>query len=353
MPPAMIQLSTAPLRLHDGREAAAYVLHADDGITVRLSSLGATLMAIEAPDRQGVQADVLLGWADPARYDAASYRRAAPYFGATVGRYANRIAGAGFTIDGEHFSLSANENGNHLHGGKHGFDRRIWSSEPIADGIRFNLVSANGDQGYPGRLSASADFVLSAADELTIRYTARTDRPTHVNLVSHGYFNLTGVAGSSIVGHILSVDAGRYAPIDAASLPLGQLADVTGTPFDFRAPVRLGDALDAIDRIGGGGLNHCLALTASGCGARLHDPLSGRILEIATDQPGLQLYSGDGLDGTLRAADGEPFARRSGLCLEAQHFPDSPNQPGFPSTRLDPGALYVSETRLRFSTDAA
>ncbi|TPG41074.1 galactose mutarotase [Sphingomonas koreensis] len=349
----MIQLSTAPLRLHDGREAAAHVLHADAGITVRLSSLGATLMAIGAPDRHGVQADVLLGWADPARYDAACYRRAAPYFGATVGRYANRIAGAGFTIDGERFALSANENGNHLHGGKHGFDRRIWSSEPIADGIRFSLVSANGDQGYPGLLSASADFVLSAPDELTIRYIARTDRPTHVNLVSHGYFNLAGVAGSSIAGHILSVDADRYAPIDAAGLPLGQLADVTGTPFDFRAPVRLGDALDVIDRIRGGGLNHCLALTASGRGARLHDPFSGRILEIATDQPGLQLYSGDGLDGTLRAADGAPFARRSGLCLEAQHFPDSPNQPGFPSTRLDPGALYVSETRLRFSTDAA
>ena len=353
----MTRIRTRSFERHDGSTGTAVEMSVPGGLTVRLSSLGATLMGIDAPDRHGRAADVLLGWSDPRRYDTPAYRAANPYFGATAGRFANRIAGASFVIDGVRFALSANEGGTHLHGGADGFDRRAWTVEPIADGVRFRLVSPDGDQGYPGRLVATADYVFAAPDELAVIYSAEADRPTHVNLVSHGYFNLTGDPAAGIAGHVLSIAADRYVPIDAANLPLGTIAPVAGTPYDLRAPTRLGEALAAADGAAAPtrGFNHCYVLQAPGRvvpAARLHDPVSGRILDLSTDQPGLLFYSGDGLDGSLASDAGTPFGPRSGLCLEAQRFPDTPNQPAFPSSRLDPGGSYRSETRLRFTTDA-
>lgn len=354
---AMIHVHPRPAPLPDGRTATVYRLHAEGGIAVEVASLGATLLTIAAPDRAGVPAPVLLGSGDPARYPAAGAAGPDAYLGATCGRFANRIAGARFTLDGVEHILAANEAPNQLHGGPTGFHRALWDAEPLPDGVRLRHRSPHGDQGFPGTLDAVAEFRLIDPHTLAIRYRATTDRPTHVNLVSHGYFNLSGDAATPILDHRLEIAADAYLPIDAQALPLGGPSPVAGTPFDFRTPRRIGDAIDGEDaqlRVGDG-YNHNFVLRRPGLSApaaRLHDPASGRTLTLHTDQPGLQLYSGNALDGSFSSAPGAPgYGRRSGLCLEAQHWPDSPNRPDFPATRLDPGESYVSETWLRFGSE--
>jgi aldose 1-epimerase len=323
---------------------SVFTLNAANGVTVRLTDLGATLMRIDAPDRAGHFGNILLSYDDPADYPAAGAPGGDAYLGATCGRFANRIAGAAFDIDGTHYPLAANEGSNQLHGGPRNFHHERWQTLQVDDHrVVLRHHSPDGDQGFPGALDATADFGLSDDGELTIIYTATTSRSTHVNLVSHGYFNLSGERGTTILDHRLWIDGTHYLPIDAAAIPLGYRRSVAGTAFDFTRPRIIGDKIGAPDaqlRLGGG-YNHCYTLSGDGVHdvAMLDHPKSGRTLTIATDQPGLQLYTGNDL--------GDPWPRYAGVCLETQHWPDSPNRPDFPSTRLDPGATYRSETRLR------
>lgn len=329
--------------LLDGRRAARVELRSAGGVRVFVTNLGATLMGIDAPDRAGRSAPVLLGHDDPADYPTGGAAGDNHYYGATCGRVANRIGGACFEIDGVRHRLDANEGRHHLHGGRRGFSHAVWQIEAAEDdAVSMQLESPDGDQGYPGRLVVEARFALSAEGALSIGYAAVTDRPTHVNIVSHGYFNLSGDATSSIADHELRIAADSYLPIDAEALPTGARASVAGSPFDFRHSRRIGEGIDSPDdqiRLGDG-YNHNFVLEGDGLRpvAWLHHPGSGRMLEVATDQPGLQLYTGNAL-----------AVRRSALCLEAQGWPDSANHVDFPSTRLDPGDTYRSTTRLTFT----
>ena len=334
--------------LPDGRTARTYRLSAANGVGVTLSDLGATTLGIVAPDRHGRVADVLLCHADPSHWPAGGAPGDDAYLGATVGRYANRIAGARFAIDGCEHMLIANEGRNQNHGGPDGFHRAIWAVEQ-ADVRRVTMRhhSPDGDQGFPGALDARADFVLSDAGELAIVYTATTTRPTHVNLAWHGYFNLSGAPGTTILDHRLAIAADMVLEIDGDAIPTGRRIAVAGTAFDFTAARAMGTRIDDDDaQLGAGdGYNHTYILRGTGLRevAWLAHPASGRTVALATDRPGLQLYSGNGL--------GAPFGRRAGLCLEPQAWPDSPNRPDFPSSRLDPGQSYRSETRLRFGVE--
>lgn len=343
-----MRIERRTVQLPDGRSTAVHEIDAAPFLRVTVADLGATLLRIEAPDRTGRLGDVLLGAPDPGLYPTGGAPGSHHYFGATCGRFANRIGGARFTLDGREHQLSMNDPPNCLHGGAVGFDRAIWQSEPLPDGVQLRHQSPAGDQGFPGALGVVAEFRVDADGVLAIRYEARTDAPTHVNLVSHGYFNLEGTG--SIAEHRLQVAAGRYLPIEAHGLPDGPPRHVANTPFDFRRARRIGDGIDAEDpqiRLGDG-YNHCLVLDAPGLdgppAACLSSSASGRALRIWTTAPGLHLYSANALDGSMSPA----FARRTALCLEAEDLPDSPNRPDFPSTRLDPGQLYVSETRLAF-----
>lgn len=334
------------------REAVTHVtLSRPGGISVGISTLGATITDIWAPARDGTRANVVLGFDSLAGYVAPEYRAAYPYFGATIGRVANRIRHARFEIDGTRHALVANEGQHHLHGGR-GFDRSVWVEriDPDVDGLLLELSSPDGDQGYPGALHVTALFRLSAANELAVRYEARTDRATHVNLTTHGYFNLAGGNAPGIDDHKLQIHADAYTPIDAEALPTGQISSVDGSPFDLRQPQRLGGLMDAPhpQLAAGDGYNHNFVVRGEAGtlrpAARLTDPASGRVMEVATTAPGLQFYSGNAL--------AQPVARRrQALCLEPQHFPDTPNIASFPTTLLRPGELYVSETRFRFSAD--
>nr|WP_281375393.1 aldose epimerase family protein [Sphingomonas jinjuensis] len=312
-----------------------------DGIAVRLTDLGVTMLAIVAPDRVGALANVLVGPEWPELHPAGGAPGPDARMGATCGRVANRIGGAAYTIDGVHYPLVANEGDNQLHGGPLGFDKRLWTIERAdATAAVMTLVGEDGDQGHPGRLSVRATFVVERAT-LSIRYEATTDRPTHVNLVAHPYFNLSGSGGSAL-DHRLSIAADDYLPIGAAQLPTGAVVPVAGTPFDYREARAVGSLIGGADeqlRIGDG-YNHNFALRGQGLRdvAVLVDPASGRRLTIASDAPGLQFYSGNAL--------GDGYVRRSALCLETQGWPDAANRPGFPSTRLDPGETYRAETRF-------
>ena len=336
--------------LPTGEEVAHFALSLPDGITVGISSLGATITDIWAPGRDGTLANVVLGFDSLAGYLSPEYQAAYPYFGATIGRVANRIRDARFAIDGIEYPLCANEGWHHLHGG-HGFDRMVWTEvEAGPDAVLLALESPDGDQGYPGHLHVTARFHLSAPGELAVRYEARTDRATHVNLTSHSYFNLAGRDAPGIAGHEIAIDADAYTPIDADALPTGEIVHVDGSPFDLRHMTSLGRRLgDAHPQLAAGdGFNHNFVVKGEAGtlrpAARLHDPESGRVMALATTAPGLQFYSGNALH--------EPVARRrQALCLEPQHFPDAPNIAGFPSTLLRPGETYVSETRFRFSID--
>ncbi len=325
----------------------------ESGLEVRIASYGATLVSIRTPDREGRVDDVLLGFAGLDRYLAPDIQAHWPYFGSTIGRYANRIAGARFTIDGHDYRLTANEGPNQNHGGRQGFDRALWQMEPLdgAEGVRLAYRSPDGDEGFPGTLDVVAEIALPGRGDLVIRYRATTTRPTHVNLASHGYFNLAGRDARTIADHHLSIAAGHMLPIDRAAIPTGELLRVAGTPFDLRQSASLGETLAANDPqlAIGDGLNHCFVLDRDApAAARLHHPASGRTMTLATTAPGVQVYSSNAFNGTLIDDSGRPFVRRQAVALEAQHFPDSPNKPHFPSTLLRPGETYEQETRLKF-----
>jgi aldose 1-epimerase len=330
-----------------------YTLTNVHGIEARIMTYGATLVSLKTADRAGKLQNIILGFdsLDP-------YIAGVPYFGATVGRYANRIAAGRFTLDGKSFQLPRNNAPNSLHGGNRGFDKRIWQAEPreTANGpaLRLTYVSAAGEEGYPGDLTAHVTYRLGNDDSLMIEYEATTTAPTPVNLANHAYFNLGGDPERTILAHTLKINADRFTPVDATLIPTGELRSVAQTPFDFRQAHLIGSRIDVQDeqlRLGGG-YDHNWVLNAAPAtsmklAAVLTDPNSGRSVEIHTTQPGLQFYSGNFLDGKP-AGGGTVFKYRTGLCLETQHFPDSPNQPGFPSTILRPGQVYAERTRLDF-----
>lgn len=337
-------------RLPDGSQVNVFTLANAAGMIVRILDFGGIITEIHVPDRDGVFADVALGFDTLAPYLADS-----PYFGALIGRYGNRIAGGRFTLDGQAYTLPVNNGANHLHGGVPGFDRVLWRSRIEDDALVLEYRSADGEQGYPGTLDVTVRYHLTADNEIVVRFEAVTDRATPVNLTQHSYFNLAG--GGDILGHALTIDADSFVPIDAGLVPLGSLAPVAGTPFDFRTPRPIGARIDEAHAqlAHGSGYDHCFVLNRPAPGgmtraAHVREPMSGRVLELFTQEPGVQFYSGNFLDGSL-TGKGRTYAHRSGFCLEPQHFPDSPNQPGFPNTILRPGQVYATESRLRFSVD--
>ena len=323
-----------------------YVLRNRQGATAEIMTYGATLMALRTPDRHGRFESIVLGFDMLEPYLAGT-----PHLGATIGRYANRIAGARFQLDGRDYKLTANEGRNQLHGGVRGFDKVNWTAQLLREadsaGVAFFYTSADGEEGYPGELASEVTYRLSNANRLSITYAATTTQPTHVNLTHHSYFNLTGDASREITSHQLLIDADAHTPVTSDLIPTGVLQSVAGTPFDFRAARRIGADIDGDDdqlRLAGG-YDHNFALNkttadAPACAAVLSEPESGRVMEVWTTEPGLQFYSGNSLGGR--------FKRRSGLCLEPQHFPNSPNEPSFPSTILRPGERYSSRTVFQF-----
>jgi aldose 1-epimerase len=351
----LVLLTTTVNRTPFGRTADGavelFTLRNDRGIEVKIINYGAIITSIRTPDRQGRFADIVLGFDD-----LKGYVENPRFFGAVPGRYANRIAKGRFTIDGKSYELATNNGANHLHGGVKGFDKVVWTAEPFANngtaGVTLRYTSRDGEEGYPGTLNATVTYTLTPRDELIAEYGATTDKPTHVNLTQHSYFNLAGEGNGSVTHHQMMINADRYTPVDAGLIPTGQLAPVEGTPFDFRKPVEIGARIDADDEQirRGGGYDHNFVLN-SGRGlhlaARASEPSSGRTLVVETTEPGVQFYSGNRLAKTT-GKDGHVYDARSGFCLETQHFPDSPNQPNFPSTLLRPGATYATKTVFTF-----
>jgi aldose 1-epimerase len=336
-------------KMPDGRGVEVFTLTNANGVEVRAITYGGIITSLRVPDRSGAIGDVVLG------FDSLDgYLKGHPYFGAVVGRYGNRIGGGMFTLDGGTFKLVTNNGPNHLHGGTVGFDKVVWSGEPAASGagVVFTHTSPDGDEGYPGTLKARVSYTLTDRNELVVEYHATTDKPTHVNLTQHSYFNLAG--SGDVLGHELTIHADRYTPVDSTLIPTGELAPVAGTPFDFRKPaavgVRINESHEQLKH--GGGYDHNFVLNGKAGvlrpAARLTEAKSGRMLEVATTEPGVQFYSGNFLDGTLKGKGGQVYHKRAGLCLETQHYPDSPNKPKFPSTVLRPGQEYRSRTVFTF-----
>lgn len=333
---------------YDSKEIKFFQLENSHGLKVLLMNYGATLISLFVPDRQGNLADITLGFDSFEEYLGKN-----PYFGSTIGRYANRIGQAKFVLDGREYQLAKNDGENHLHGGIKGFDKVVWEAEPIRNshllGVNFSYLSPDGEEGYPGNLSCQVSYLLTESDELHISYLATTDKITHLNLSHHSYFNLAGQGQGDILGHELQIFASRYTAVDENLIPTGEIKEVEGTPLDFRQPRVIGERLNQLP----GGYDHNFVLDnrgGLGLAARVFEPLSGRMMELYTTEPGLQFYSGNFLDGTIRGKGGKVYGKHFGFCLEPQHFPDSPNKPDFPSTILRPGEMYRSLTIFKFLT---
>jgi aldose 1-epimerase len=341
----------------DGEAVQLFTLTNGNGIEIKAISYGGIIISLKTPDRNGELGDIVLGYDN-----LQSYVDGSPYFGSIIGRYGNRIGSARFELDGEVYTLAANDGENHLHGGVLGFDKVVWSGEPFDDdtgvGVVFRYVSSDGEEGYPGNLQVQVTYTLNNADELVVDYLAVTDKATPVNLTQHSYFNLEDAGASDILGHELMIAADAYTPVDATLIPTGEIAPVEGTPFDFRTPYAIGARIDAADTQleFGGGYDHNWVLNGTPAdgmtlAARVLEPTTGRTLEILTTEPGIQFYSGNFLDGTLTGKGGVVYQHRTGFCLETQHFPDSPNEPDFPSTILRPEEEYRTQTIFRFGTE--
>ncbi len=347
------QVQTSVFGHAAGEVVRIYTLKSGRGIEARIMTYGASIVSLKTPDKDGHLQNIVLGFST-----LEPYLGGVPYYGATVGRYANRIAGARFVLDGVAYALSANDGPNTLHGGVRGFDKRIWKAavDSAHNSLALTYVSAAGEEGFPGQLTARVTYRLREDDSLSIEYEATTTAPTPVNLANHSYFNLSGDPARSILTHELTINADRFTPVNATLIPTGELRPVAGTPFDFRSQAVIGSRIDADDaqlRIGHGYDHNWVLNTQHGealrFAARLADPASGRVLEVLTTQPGLQFYSGNFMDGKP-AGQGSVYNHRTGLCLETQHFPDSPNQQAFPDTILRPGETYSQKTVLRFRT---
>jgi len=336
-----------------GDSVALFTMTNANGVEVRVITYGGIIVSLKTPDREGRPADIVLGFDSLPPYLTRS-----PYFGAIIGRYGNRIAHGRLILDGETYTLTTNDGPNHLHGGDRGFDKVVWDAEPFEHetdrGLILRYTSADGEEGYPGTLRATVTYTLTDDDRLQFDYLATTDEATPVNLTQHSYFNLAGAGGDDVLGQELMIRASAFTPVDSTLIPTGEIRPVEGTPFDFRTPTPIGARIDADDPQihTGRGYDHNFVLDRAGDGlelaARVTDPASGRTLEIRTTEPGLQFYSGNFLDGTITGKGGRVYGHRGGFCLETQHFPDSPNEPSFPSTILRPGQEYRSRTVLAF-----
>ena len=337
-------------KMPDGKPVERFTLTNANGVELKAISYGGIITSLRVPDRTGKLGDIVLG------FDTLDgYLKGHPFFGAIIGRYGNRIGKAQFSLDGKVYKLAANNGPNHLHGGTKGFDKVLWSVEPIgSNGLAFTRTSPDGEEGYPGNLRMRVTYTLSDKNELIVEYHATTDKATPVNLTQHSYFNLAGQSSGDILGHELMLNADRYTPVDDTLIPTGELAAVAGTPFDFRKPTAIGARInnDNPQLKVGKGYDHNWVLNRKGAGlelaARVHEPKTGRTLEITTTEPGIQFYAGNFLDGTLTGKGGAVYKHRTGFCLETQHYPDSPNQPKFPTTTLKPGAEYRTRTVFTF-----
>jgi aldose 1-epimerase len=339
-------------KTRDAVAVSVYTLTNKNGLTARIINYGGIVVSLMAPDRNGKMADVVLGFDSLNGY----LQNPGPFFGALIGRYGNRIGHARFTLDGRVYQLDRNDGENSLHGGARGFDKHIWTPRELTDGgIELTYLSADGEEGYPGNLRATVTYHLTDANELRIDYAASTDKDTVVNLTNHSYFNLKGAGTGDVLDHRLMLNADRFTPVDASLIPTGELRAVAGSPFDFRSGATIGSRIEANDeqlKIGKG-YDHNWVLNRGSDGlmlaARVEEPSTGRILEVFTTQPGVQFYTGNFLDGTIKGKGSKVYGRRSGFCLETQHFPDSPNKPAFPTTELKPGQKYQSTTVFRFA----
>lgn len=338
----------------DGTSIDLYTLSNDKGVQVQIINYGGIIVSLTAPDRDGTPADVVLGFDTLQEYVEHN-----PFFGALVGRYGNRIAHGRFALDGVQYELATMRGQHHLHGGRVGFDKRVWAAKPVQEdglvGVSLSYVSADGEEGYPGTLSTTVLYTLGAGGTLGIEYTATTDKPTIVNLTNHSYFNLAGAGSGDILGHELLINAGRFTPVDESLIPTGELRDVSGTPFDFRQLTPIGARIDADDEQlrYGGGYDHNWVINGTPgnmrLAARAYEPMSGRTVEVHTTEPGVQFYSGNMMPPQIEGKDDQVYVRRGGFCLETQHYPDSPNHPAFPSTVLRPGEVYHTTTTFSFS----
>jgi aldose 1-epimerase len=345
--------------LEDGGKVSLYTLANASGAEVRIINYGAIVVSLKVPDRAGKLRDVVLGYDD-----LAGYVKDKAFLGATVGRYANRIAAGKFTLDGKTYQLDLNNGLHHLHGGAQGFYRKLWKAEKVAGkggpGVKLTCVSKDGEGGYPGKVTLTVTYTLTPDNALRIDYQGTSDKPTILNPTHHSYFNLSGDPTQTILDEELTIDADQTTAVGAGLIPTGKLAEVAGTPLDFRRPVKIGTRIDASDEqlVLGKGYDHNWVLRhherQPGGGvhkaAELFDPRSGIVMQVLTDQPGLQFYSGNFLDGTIHGKGGVVYQRRTALCLEAQLFPDAPNHPSFPSAELRPGHPYKQTTIYKFST---
>src|ERR1700729_1090598 len=341
-------------KMPDGTAVEIFTL-SDGPYEARITNYGSVVVSLKAPDRNGKSADVVLGFDDLNGYVANFNGPSPAFFGAIIGRYGNRIGHGSFTLDGKKYSLPLNDGANSLHGGPRGFNNVVWKAKPIANGVELTYLSKDGEAGYPGNLSATVRYTLVKGD-LRIEYSATTDKDTVVNLTNHSYFNLAGQG--DILNHQLTLHASRFTPVDAGLIPTGELKPVESSPFDFRKPTAVGARINADDEqlhLGRGYDHNWVLDTGSADGklaeaAEVYDPSSGRVLKVLTDQPGIQFYSGNFLDGSIKGKGGKADKFRSALCLETQHFPDSPNHPDFPTTELKPGERYHTVTVYSFSS---
>lgn len=335
----------------DGTEVQLFTLTNAAGLKATISTYGGTLTSLLVPDKDGKLSDVILGFDNASGYLSPEFRKSNPYFGALIGRYGNRIAKGKFTIDGNAYQVGVNNNGNSLHGGNVGFNQKIWAAKPgtSADGQTLTLtyLSKDGEEGYPGNLTVTVVYTLTAANALKIDYTATTDKATPVNLTNHAYFNLALGQSKDVLAHQVTIPADRYTVVDDKLIPTGELKPVKGTPFDFTTPHAIGERIAQVP----GGYDHNWVLnqaTGQHSAATVYEPTTGRTMEVTTDEPGVQFYTGNFLDGTLKGKNGVVYGKHAGFCLETQHFPDSPNQPKFPSTILKPGQTYHTTTSYTF-----
>lgn len=338
-----------------GEAVDIYTLKNAKGSIAKIMTYGGTVVQLMVPDKNGKMGDIVLGFDNLKDYEEKS-----PYFGSIVGRYGNRIGNAEFTLDGKEYTLAANNNGQHLHGGIKGFDKVVWQAEPIESkegpALKLHYLSKDMEEGYPGNLDVTVTYTLTNDNELKIDYHATTDKPTICNLTNHCYFNLAGQGNGNILGHELMINADYFTPVDQYLITTGEIRPVKGTPFDFTSPTAIGKRIDANDQQikYGLGYDHNWVLNKNdfemSLAAKVYEPTSGREMEVYTNEPGLQFYSGNFLDGTLTGKNGKVYGYRSGFCLETQHYPDSPNKPNFPPVVLRPGQVYQTTTIYKFST---
>ena len=343
-------------KLSDGREADLYTLTNKKGMEVAITNFGGIVVSLKVPDRAGKVEDVVLG------YDSIEgYLTNKAFFGATIGRYGNRIGHGTFTLDGKTYTLPKNDGDNTLHGGPEGFNKRLWAAKDVSGqhgpALQLTYLSKDGEEGFPGNLSAKVVFTLTNSNELVIEYSATTDKNTVANLTNHSYFNLAGQGNGDILRHVLTIHGDKITAVDAALIPTGELRPVAGTPFDFTKPTAIGEHVDQDDpqiKLGKG-YDHNWVLSSGGSAtpvpvAEAYEPTSGRFLQVLSTEPGVQFYSWNFLDGTIKGKGDKVYQHRYGFCLETQHFPDSPNHPSFPSTELKPKQTYATTTIFKFST---